>query len=363
LNLLQPVISIIIPIISLVTSVVTLLLTQFNGPDITLLNQPTFQISDKQFAQSNPDYTPIHFRSDPVTMIFSNYGGKAGTILDLQLEFHPDKALAEFVDKRYQRHQQQLIDEPLILPDGENEPIEFNTSLRMIDWKKAALVDVLNPTMRISQILEQASEVGQSKYLQFCDVLEKANSLGTVACQVTLTKGRFRTRVVQEHLFENVEVENRLETLVPALRKFVNKWDSLYYTDSQLTHDLRRGVGDVVRENQTNLPILKKLVTEETLNNSQLRTDAWKNLTNPNLSVNDRILRWFLIDSEPKLREQVSTLYHDIEEYNSQINIMLTLGEFRQDSHYENINARRTELIRQIKSVSERLLALGPKME
>jgi len=133
LELFQPVISIIIPIISLVTSLVTLLLTQFNGPDITLLNQPTFQISDKQFAQSNLDYIPIHFQSDPVTLIFSNYGGKAGTILDLHLEFHPDKALAEFVDTRYQRLRQQLIDEPLILPDGENEPIDFHMSFRMID--------------------------------------------------------------------------------------------------------------------------------------------------------------------------------------------------------------------------------------
>jgi len=74
--------------------------------------------------------------------------------------------------------------------------------------------------LSISQILEQASEVGQSKYLQFCGVLEKVNSLGTVTCQVTLTKGRFRTKVVQERLFEN-EVENNLETLVPTLRTFV----------------------------------------------------------------------------------------------------------------------------------------------
>ena len=47
--------SIISIVVSISIAIITLLLTEFRGPDISLLNYPEFRISNEELHQGNPE--------------------------------------------------------------------------------------------------------------------------------------------------------------------------------------------------------------------------------------------------------------------------------------------------------------------
>ena len=109
-------------LISIFISVIALLLSlyrEFKGPDISLLNkEPTFKLTDTEFGNSE-DYVPQWFNLQEISLVFANYGGKGGTLVDLQIDFTPSKAFAEF----FQDSWFGIPASPITLKEGES--IEF----------------------------------------------------------------------------------------------------------------------------------------------------------------------------------------------------------------------------------------------
>lgn len=186
--------SLVLSIVALALSILTLWLTEFRGPNLSLLNTPRFETSDKTFEEHyNKEYTPTWFRLTTVLFMFANYGGKAGTILSLKFGFVPHESFKIFLDESYFN-----LTKPDSLPttieEGNNKYLEFSPEFRMIDWKRVALAEVLNPKLKVDDIVEKALVRSKERFESFCDFLTKSQELGKITCTITFTTGRFRTQ-------------------------------------------------------------------------------------------------------------------------------------------------------------------------
>ena len=67
-------------VVSVSMSIITLLLTEFHGPNISLLNIPKLEVNDETFSTEQiQEWTPRWIETKPVPFVFANYGGKAVT--------------------------------------------------------------------------------------------------------------------------------------------------------------------------------------------------------------------------------------------------------------------------------------------
>jgi len=342
-------------VVSVSTSIITLLLTEFHGPNISLLDVPKFKISDETFDKKlTQEYTPRWLRPKPVPFVFANYGGKAGTILELNLIFVPHKSFKRFLDRYYFSFGEPSF--PVIIREGDNQDLLLtSTDIRTIDWKKRALAEILDPSLKINDIITKSLQRSKEEFERFCDFLEKSQELGEVSCTVALTKGRFRTKVKSEKLFEKAPVEIYYNTAIASLRDCLHRWENLRPTKAELLGEVERGLKELLSESKENLQTLENPVDEKNINSYRLRVDRWNRLHRSWISSDEEKIRWFLIESEKGFREDLTKLYRKIIKCDNLIAELRSYGEARTQKHFQTANTEREKLRLEIEKMQERL--------
>lgn len=329
--------SFLISILISVTALSLSLYREFKGPDISLLNKkPTFKLTDKELGSE--EYVPrwLYFRE--ISLVFANYGGKGGTIVDLQIDFTPIKAFEEF----FQDSGFYPIESPITLKEGENYTVTFERPyLRTINWKKFPLAKILQRNQNVGKAIDEAIAEGKDKFERFVTLLTDNEELGKVSCTASVTKGRLWTKVGDKKLFENVSVIHEYQETFDVLRKSLQNWDQMSPTKSQLIMEFLNPVRNLVSELNTNRQILMHWVNEKNITESRLKTDIWKRLSKTRRY--DEI-RWFLIDQETNLKRNIEELYRQISKYNTKIQGLLFLGENRTEEDFEALNKQRAKL-------------------
>ena len=347
--------------VAIVISVVTLWLTELRGPDLSLLNDPKFEVSDENFDErQTQEYTPRWLKLETVPFLFANYGGKAGTILDLEFHFVPHDSFKSFFDEFYARMvtYEGDLSPPVTIIEGDNEYLKVSPDIRTIDWKETALAEVLDVNLKIDDIVEKAWDRSKEKFQSFCDFLDESKEFGKVSCTVTLTKGRFRTRVTNEKILENYSIENRYDKVVSSLRGCLHKWEDLSPTKAELLNKVKRDLEEIIRELKENLKILKRTVDEDSLSGaSKVRVNDWNQLQRVR-ALHERKIRWFLINHEDGLKEDLTKLYGNLAKYNRSIDELMSYGDFRTPKHFRDINAKRKDLRSDVEKMSDRLSRL-----
>jgi len=344
-------------IVSVSVSTVTLLLTEFHGPNISLLSVPKFTINDETFDKSQSQkYIPRWLKPKPVTFVFANYGGKAGTILELNLDFVPHKSFEKFFHESYFRFEEPAL--PVIIREGDNQDLILTSPhIRTIDWKKRALAEALDPNLRIKDMIDKSLQRSKEEFERFCDFLEKSQELGEVSCTITLTKGRFRTRMKSEKLFEKAPVENHYSMAIASLRNCLHRWENLDPTKAELLGEVERSLNDILSELKENLKILKNPIDEQNINSYKLRIDHW-NLLHRFWDSDEEKIRWFLIESEKDLKEALTKLYERIIKCDNLVAELRSYGEARTQKHFETANIEREKLRLEVDEIAKRLSVL-----
>ena len=354
--------SLILSIIAIGISIITLWLTELRGPNISLLNDPEFKTTDESFELDleSYEYTPKWFNLKSVPLIFANYGGKAGTIVDLMLNFVPNSSFKRFFESFYFH---MVIYEgdpstPITIEEGTNQHLKISPQIRTIDWKEEALAEVLNPSLKVEDMVIEALEKSKDNFRSFCNFLEDTKDLGKVTCIITLTTGRFRTKVTSQTLVEEATVKNDYKQTISSLRNCMSKWEQLHDTKVELQNKLTRGIEDLRTELDQNLATLKNPLSEHDVSHKgsaiKLRIDNWCRLQQIRDPKEKRI-RWFLVESNEELEKELRQLYRKITEYNDAYDELIALGEFRNKKHFDLINAEREKIQGNIEIVKERL--------
>jgi len=177
----------ILSIVAIFVSVVTLWLTEIRGPDISLLNDPKFEMNYENLKELlKQDYTPRYFGLKSTPLVFANHGGKAGTILKLDFVFVPHDSFEGFVDRfdagivTYEGD----LNPPVTIAEGDNEYFKVSPDLRTIDWKESSLAEVLDPSLKIDDMIAKAWDRSKEKFKSFCDFLNESQELGKVSCSL-----------------------------------------------------------------------------------------------------------------------------------------------------------------------------------
>lgn len=336
--------SLVLSIVALALSILTLWLSEFRGPNLSLLNTPRFEATDEAFAEhQTKEYTPRWFRLTPVPFMFANYGGKAGTILDLKFDFVPHAPFKIFLDEVY-FNLTKPDGLPITIEEGDNQYLEFSPEFRTIEWKRVTLAEVLDPNLKVDDIIEKTLERSKESFEDFCDFLTKSQELGRVACTITLTTGRFRTKVKKKTLLKNVIVANRYDKTVSTLRDCLRRWENLHPIKLELLNRIKGNLEELVREFKENSTTLRTSVDGGNIDKSKLKVNAWKRLHGGMYSY-ERKVRWFLIDSEERLKADLSGIYENIVKYNDLIDESLSLGDLRTEDDFNRINTGREDLL------------------
>jgi len=346
-------ISLIISILAIAISIVTLWLSELRGPNISLLSIPEFEVTDEHFDKNRyRQWTPMWFELKPVAFVFANYGGKAGTIVDLEFDFSPSDSFKGFFDRLHWTFQPSSP--PLTLEKGGNQHVKVSLEITTIDWKKIVLAEVLDPSLKADNIAEKALEESKERFKSFCDFLAKSIELGKISCSITLTKGRFRTKVAKTRLFRDTTVANHYKEAVSHLRGFLPEWETLSSTKAELLNEIKRDLDGLTKELNENLIILGKQVDEQNITTSKLKVDAWNNSHNIWRPYEKKI-RWFLIESEEGLAKALTELYRGIMKFNGTVDELLSLGERRTQKHFEGINTEREKLRLELEEILNRM--------
>ena len=345
--------------VAIAVSIITFWLSEFRGPNITLLNIPEFKITDESFRRrysSGYEYTPTWFDLAPVPFLFANYGGKAGTIIALKLDFVPDSTFKSFFETFYHRQvmYEGEVGPPVTVDQGDNQYLNLSPEICTINWKENALAKVLDPKLKVNDMISRALEKSKESFKKFCDFLDHSQELGKVSCTITLTKGRFRTKVKDEMILEDIAVVNEYDEAVSFLRNCLFRWENLRDTRVELRNMLVRDIEDLIRELKGNLSALENQVAEYEVSHKgsamKLRLDNWKRLNNVK-NVEESKIRWFFIRSKEELEEALNKLYSAIERYNNSFDVLMSLGDLRTTKSFDHINAERMKLSEEVKKI------------
>lgn len=356
--------SLILSIVAIVLSIITLWLTEFRGPNISLLNIPKFEVNDETLSEQQiREYTPRWFHLKPVPFVFANYGGKAGTILDLKLNFFPHNSFKAFFDIFYASivTYEGDLSPPITIEESDNQYLKVSPEIRSIEWKKITLAEILDPNLKVDDMVAKALEKSKEKFKGFCDFLENSQELGKVSCTITLTKGRFRTKVTEKKLFENISIANHYVKALSSLRGCLGRWENLKPTKVELLNEVKRDFEGLTRELKENLIILGRTLHEHSISEtSKLRVDIWNRLQLQRIwTPYETKIRWFLIKREEGLKEDLTKLYETIVKYNSSIDELMSLGELRTQKHFQSVNAEREKLHSDVEKMWDRLSYLS----
>jgi hypothetical protein len=165
-------IAIIISITSLIISIITLWLTELRGPDISLVDTPTFLAQDKNFSNTydlrNIQDTPRYFRLT-VPFVYANYGKKSGTIYNVELTFMPNPSFKKYFHRFTYNFGSTSL--PSIITDGDNFLLTGDLLLETHEWKKHALTEELHPEMVVESAVDKAIENSKIQYEEFIEYL------------------------------------------------------------------------------------------------------------------------------------------------------------------------------------------------
>lgn len=352
---------------AIVVSIITFWLTEFRGPNITLLNKPEFRLSDEHFKitrlSSLDKYAPSWFELDPVPLVFANYGGKSGSILALEFDFKPTPSFREFFasfDERIDVFEGDTSP-PVTIDKGDNQHLSVSPQINTIDWKEVALYEELDSESKVNEMVTRALERSKEKFRKFCDFLDNSKELGKVSCTAILTKGRFKTKVKEEVILRDVEVVNGFNKTVSSLRDCLSRWEHLSKNKTELRSILVRDIGSLKRELEGNISLLKNALNERDISHKgsalKLKLENSNGLQHIR-TTRERKMRWFLIESEAGLKKDLTELYEDIEKYNSSYDELMSLGDLRTKQSVDDINVRGEELPGEIGEVLEKLSQL-----
>ncbi len=364
------ILSIIAIVVSVVVSGVTLLLTQFQGPDISLISSSEFEVDDRRTDErfkgllKQGDISPL-LDLKPTSFVFANHGGKSGTILRVDFVFTPTEEFAKFFFGFYPDLSVSTAQEGLASPgmpativQGDNKVFIASARIHLVDWKKMALAEVLDSTQKIEDLIESAVRKSRKNFESFSDLMSKSKTLGTVNCTISFTKGRFRTKVVTERLVEkNTPLTNDVDTAYFSFNEILQKWENMKPTRTQMLNEAKGDLESITKELKDNLLKLNMEVRGQNLAGSRLSADAWRQLCNESRQYDEKI-RWFLIRSESGLEQELTELYSRIDRYNSLIEDVLARGEFRTPKNFTIANEERIKLKSDAQEVGSRLSEL-----
>ena len=367
---LSTIISFIGILISISISSITLWLTHFRGPDITLLKIPEFKVNDENLHQNiethlRQGYIFKWVELEPSTFVFANHGGKSGTITNLDLHFVPHESFASFYESFHRDFSLgkpiDMVRPPLVtIKEGDNQYIEVKSTIYMIDWKDKALAEVLDPNLKLDDIITKALEKSKEKFEEFRNFLEKSQELGRVSCTITLTKGRLSTGIKTEKLLENEPVTINCDKAISSLRNCVHRWESLGSTKVHLLNKMKGDLQNVLRQLKASQKACADRVNEKNIGGSKLQVEAWKRLNDVRDS-DDRKIRWFLLRSREGFEQKLTKLYERIAKYNDLIQQAILLGNLRREKDFRLINTEREGLQSEIKNIVEELSELHSK--
>ena len=344
------VISIVLSVSALLVSLVTFLYREFTGPDISLLNRPEFRLTDRSFGVSD-EYIPQWFKVADVSLVFANYGRKGGTIIDVKFVFTPDETFKEFLQDFSCWPSSPDLQLPLTIKDGENVTIKFSPTIQSIDWKKSVLLKSLQDSQNTEQAVDKAIDVGKDKFERFHSFLLENKELGEVCCIVSLTVGRFRTKVEEKKFFDRVRVTVEYKETIDLLRKRLQNWGNLRPTKGGIINELLSIPKDLIAELDTDHSVLGNVIYEKNFSELRLRTEKWEYLSRARYDE----IQWFLIDREKNLRDDLEKLYERMLDYNNRIQQLSYSGESHTKTDFENLNKKRIELHKSVGEVLETL--------
>ena len=340
-------------LISILLSVIALLLSlyrEFQGPDISLMNKPAFKLTDDDFEWQDK-YIPNWFNLSEVSLIFANYGGKGGAILGIKIIFSPAEAMKEFFDgfSSYFR------DLPITIKDGETCTVKFRPDIRTKNWKKHKISKLLQNGHSLVESIDKATAEGREEFERFCSFLAENEEIGEVSCNVSLTVGRVWPKVKDIRVFRKIKVKNEYKKTINLLKKKLQNWDQLEPTRTELVNSFMRGIRNLISELKANLKTVHNMVSEENISQSKLRIQNWEDF-NKERYRNEA--KWYLIDRETDLKENLEGAYRQILSYNARIQDLLYLGDRRTEDDFKKIFIARVKLEKQIDTALKKLRTL-----
>jgi transcription elongation factor Elf1 len=353
---------------AIAVSVITLLLTQFQGPDISLVSTPKFEVArnDEGTKTLLKQFLPpplLDLEATP--FIFANHGGKSGTVVNVDLVFTPQKEFQEFLLTSHcslSLSTEQLgipgAGMPTTIMAGDNKVFIASASLYLVDWKRKNLSEILDPETKIQNLIEQAESRSRIIFESFCDFIRNANTLGTISCSMCYTKGRFRTRV-KTKLLRNISVDNKPD-ISNKLREFLRVWDNLQPTSTQLFNEMKADIENITRELNRVILELKVEVTAQNLS-QRLNFSFWQQLSMESRPYNEKI-SWFIIRCESGLEQELKELYNGIDAYNSLLDDVNARGDFKSEKDLLKVNEERMKLRTSAQEVVNKLSEIYHKL-
>jgi hypothetical protein len=343
--------SIVAIFVSTVVSAITLWLSEFRGPKIVLLNIPQFKIGEEHACQVFEQWMQSGFvlkilELEPISFVFANHGGRSGTILHLSLDFSPNNSLESYIENWYFDFDPLQTDRPampITIKEGDNKCLTASMRINMVDWKRIALASVLESSLTVDQIVEKAWQQSKERFREFAEMLSKSQELGKVSCSLALTSGRFKTKIAEKVMLRDARLEINCDKACAVLMEFLERWDTLNPSKAELLNDISRDIVAIVQELKEAELFLFDRLDGGNISGKRIKVDAWNVLQKP-FSSEDRKIRWFLIEKEKGLKEELIAFYGKIAEYNDRIDRALRLGEFRTEKHYKELNIKREKL-------------------
>lgn len=344
--------SFIISILAIVIAAVTLWLTELRGPNITLVNKPEFAITDRSVGFSpeiNYEYTPRYLSFANASFLFSNYGGKDGSIVNLEITFQPISAFKQFnsfsTTLSYFENNSEVTQLPVVIREGTNVSLKATCSIMRSEWKKDALATALNPRKHLETIISDALKDSKSNFRSYCEFLENNQTIGSISCTLTFTKGRFKTKIMKKELISNTPVFNQCKESLLFFRQCLLKWDELAPTYTELENEVLTGIVCLLTEMDSNISNLSISIEDKTLASWSAikpRIDQWQRLQK--ITDPERKIQWFLIDSDSSLKNALANLYENVKKYNNKIEKMIVSGGYNSSEDYMSINEERERL-------------------
>jgi hypothetical protein len=230
-----------------------------------------------------------------------------------------------------------------------------------------ALAEVLEPSMNLDNMIDCAIKKSKEKFINFFMFLKKSEVLGTLGCDLTYTKGRFRTRIRAKRLFAKKPIKSQPTLAAAFFGELLENWEEVEPTRNNLLHTMAYSIQSLLDELKDNIRILGTKITDQNVHSSvDLRTDHWRSLCSNKTDYYLGNLQWFLIRSEHGLCSELEELYQSLDNYIRLVKDTNIRRDFATTTSLETalktLNKARNELINKAQAVESRLTQLRCRM-